>query len=64
MNFYKEGFTVNTKKVERIIVIAYSAYTLAMSVAATVLQWPAWITPTIIGIMLMKIFEKSNITLD
>ena len=45
---------MNTKKVERIIVIAYSAYTLAMSVAATVLQWPAWITPTIIGIMLIS----------
>ena len=44
---------MNTKKVEKIIVIAYSAYTLAMSVAATVLQWPAWITPTIIGIMLI-----------
>ncbi|MBQ8634317.1 MAG: response regulator [Lachnospiraceae bacterium] len=45
---------MNTKKAERIIVIAYSAYTLAMSVAATVLQWPAWITPTIIGIMLIS----------
>jgi len=44
---------VDTKKIERIIVIAYSAYTLAMSVAATVLHWPAWITPTIIGIMLI-----------
>ena len=45
---------MNTKKAERIIVIAYSAYTLAMSVVATVLHWPAWITPTIIGIMLIS----------
>ena len=45
---------MDTKKVERIIVIAYSAYTLAMSVAATVLQWPAWITPTIVGVMLVS----------
>lgn len=44
---------MNTKKVEKIIVIAYSAYTLALSVVATVLHWPAWITPTIIGAMLI-----------
>ena len=44
---------MNTKKAEKIIVIAYSAYTLALSVVATVLHWPAWITPTIIGTMLI-----------
>jgi len=44
---------VNTKKVEKIIVIAYSAYTLALSVVATILHWPAWITPVIIGTMLV-----------
>ena len=44
---------MDTKKAERIIVIAYSAYTLALSVVATVIHWPAWITPTIIGVMLI-----------
>ncbi len=44
---------MNTKKAEKIIVIASSAYTLALSVVATVLHWPAWITPVIIGTMLL-----------
>ncbi len=44
---------MNTKNTERIIVMVYSVYTLALSVAATVLDWPIWISPFIIGTMLI-----------
>ena len=44
---------MNTKKAEQIIITVYSAYTLALSVVATILHWPAWITPSIIGFMLI-----------
>ncbi len=38
---------------ERILILAYSAYTLAMTAAATILSWPAWIIPVIIAEMLI-----------
>lgn len=41
------------KSTEKIIILSYSAYTLALTVAATVLNWPAWIVPVIIAEMLV-----------
>ena len=39
---------------EKIIIFSYSAYTLALTVAATILNWPAWIVPVIITEMLIS----------
>ena len=39
--------------IEKLIILAYSAYTLALTVAATILAWPAWIVPVIIAEMLI-----------
>ncbi len=41
---------------EKIIILSYSAYTMALTAAATILGWPVWIIPTIIAGMLIVWF--------
>ncbi len=44
---------METRGIEKIVMILYSAYTLALTIAAAVLNWPTWIMPTIIFEMLV-----------
>ena len=44
---------MESKKTEKIIVAAYSAYTIALALVATVLDWPVWISIVILGTMLL-----------
>jgi len=44
---------MNKRKVEKKINMAYSAYTLVLTAAAAVLNWPAWIIPVIISEMMI-----------
>ena len=44
---------MDKRQIEKNIVFAYSAYTLALTAAAAVLQWPAWIIPVIITEMMI-----------
>lgn len=44
---------MDKKPIEKVIILLYSAYTLAMTIAATVLNWPAWIVPVIVAGMLL-----------
>ena len=44
---------MNKRGIEKLIILAYSAYTLALTAAATILSWPAWIIPVIIIEMLL-----------
>ncbi len=41
---------------EKLLILAYSAYTLSLTVAATIFKWPAWIIPVIITEMLIAWF--------
>ena len=44
---------MDKRKTEKLIMMAFSAYTLALTAAAAVLQWPAWIIPVIISEMMI-----------
>ena len=44
---------MDKRQIEKIIVFAYSAYTLALTAVAAVLRWPAWIIPVIITEMMI-----------
>ena len=44
---------MDKRQIEKTIVFAYSAYTLALTAAAAVLRWPAWIIPVIITEMMI-----------
>jgi len=44
---------VNSRGSEKIIILAYSAYTLALTAVAAILSWPAWIVPVIMAEMLI-----------
>ena len=45
---------MDRRSTEKIIILSYSAYTLALTAAATILNWPAWITPVIMAEMLIS----------
>jgi len=44
---------VNKKGIEKLIIILYSAYTLALTGAASILNWSAWVIPVIVVLMLV-----------
>ena len=44
---------MDKRSTEKLLILAYSAYTLALTVTATILSWPAWIVPVIIAEMLV-----------
>ena len=44
---------MDKRKTEKLIMMAFSAYTLVLTAAAAVLQWPAWIIPVIISEMMI-----------
>ena len=45
---------MNSRGIEKLIILAYSAYTLALTAVAAIINWPAWIVPTIIAEMLIS----------
>ncbi len=45
---------MDKRGIEKVIILSYSAYTLALTAAANILDWPAWITPVIIAQMLVS----------
>ena len=44
---------MDRKNTEKLIILVYSAYTLALTIVATVLGWPGWIVPAIMATMLI-----------
>ena len=52
---------MDKRKTEKLINIAFSAYTLVLTAAAAVLGWPAWIIPVIISEMMITITTTTAI---
>ena len=44
---------MDKRGIEKTIILSYSIYTLALTVAATILSWPVWIVPVIISEMMI-----------
>ena len=51
---------MKSRSIERMLMLVYSVYTLWLTIAVTILKWPAWIVPTIISTMLLAWFVYSK----